>query len=61
MSTVSWKAEPDAHDYPAAASYLSLLAASDRVEHRARRHRSPARAPGVLNREETARDIITEL
>ena len=33
MSTVSWKAEPDAHDYPAAASYLSLLASSDRVDH----------------------------
>ena len=25
-TTVSWKAEPDAHDYPAAASYLTLVA-----------------------------------
>lgn len=26
MSTVLWKTKPDEHDYPAAASYLSLLA-----------------------------------
>lgn len=26
MSKVSWKTEPDEHDYPAAAAYLSLLA-----------------------------------
>jgi hypothetical protein len=26
MSAVRWKDEPDEHDYPAAASYLSLLA-----------------------------------
>ncbi|MGH3602374.1 MAG: hypothetical protein ACRDRO_28290 [Pseudonocardiaceae bacterium] len=36
MGKVMWKAEPDAHDYPAAASYLSLIAtnaqASDLVE-----------------------------
>jgi hypothetical protein len=32
MSTVSWKAEPDGHDYPAAASYLSLLTPSARVD-----------------------------
>ncbi|MGH3825743.1 MAG: hypothetical protein ACRDQX_01005 [Pseudonocardiaceae bacterium] len=36
MGTVTWKTEPDAHDYPAAASYLSLIApsaqASDLVE-----------------------------
>lgn len=25
-TTVSWKVEPDAHDYPAAASYLALVA-----------------------------------
>ena len=25
MAKVIWKSEPDAHDYPAAASYLSLL------------------------------------
>lgn len=29
---VSWKAEPQEHDYPAAASYLSLIAAADRVD-----------------------------
>ena len=33
MGTVSWKSEPDEHDYPAASSYLSLLAAAGRVEH----------------------------
>ena len=26
MTTASWKTEPEEHDYPAAASYLSLLA-----------------------------------
>jgi hypothetical protein len=26
MATVSWKAQPDEHDYPAAVAYLSLLA-----------------------------------
>jgi hypothetical protein len=26
MSPVAWKTEPDEHDYPAAASYLSLIA-----------------------------------
>lgn len=26
MTTVTWKHEPEAHDYPAAVSYLSLLA-----------------------------------
>lgn len=26
VTTVIWKAEPDAHDYPAAASYLALVA-----------------------------------
>lgn len=26
MTKVAWKTEPDEHDYPAAASYLSLLA-----------------------------------
>ncbi|MBV9162534.1 MAG: hypothetical protein JO309_06610 [Pseudonocardiales bacterium] len=26
VGKVTWKAEPDAHDYPAAASYLSLIA-----------------------------------
>ena len=31
MGKVIWKAEPDAHDYPAAASYLSLVAASAQV------------------------------
>ena len=31
MSGVSWKAEPDEHDYPAAASYLSLLASTSPV------------------------------
>ena len=32
MSRVLWKSEPDAHDYPAAASYLSLMADPDTVE-----------------------------
>lgn len=31
MDKVIWKAEPDAHDYPAAASYLSLVASSAQV------------------------------
>lgn len=31
MTTVSWKHEPDEHDYPAAAAYLSLLATDDVV------------------------------
>ncbi len=31
MKHVLWKDEPDKHDYPAAAAYLSLLAAPDRV------------------------------
>lgn len=31
MGKVIWKAEPDAHDYPAAASYLSLIATSTQV------------------------------
>ena len=26
MSKVSWKSEPDEHDYPAATAYLSLIA-----------------------------------
>jgi hypothetical protein len=32
MTEVRWKDEPDDHDYPAAASYLGLLAAPDAVE-----------------------------
>src|SRR5262249_8451998 len=32
VSTVSWKAQPEEHDYPAAASYLSLLAPDAHVE-----------------------------
>ena len=32
MSRVLWKSQPDAHDYPAAASYLSLLVDPDPVE-----------------------------
>lgn len=31
METVSWKHEPEDHDYPAAGSYLSLLATADGV------------------------------
>jgi len=31
-TTVAWKQEPDAHDYPAAADYLALIASSQRVE-----------------------------
>lgn len=33
MGKVIWKAEPDAHDYPAAASYLSLIAPSAQISH----------------------------
>ncbi len=33
MGKVTWKAEPDAHDYPAAASYLSLVAPSAQISH----------------------------
>jgi hypothetical protein len=32
MSKVSWKPEPQAHDYPAAAAYLSLIAAAAQVD-----------------------------
>ncbi|HEX4704568.1 MAG TPA: hypothetical protein VH352_20745 [Pseudonocardiaceae bacterium] len=32
MSKVLWKSEPDEHDYPAAASYLSLIATTERVD-----------------------------
>ena len=32
MSRVLWKNRPDAHDYPAAASYLSLVVDPDTVE-----------------------------
>ncbi|MEO7195478.1 MAG: hypothetical protein ABIZ05_11760 [Pseudonocardiaceae bacterium] len=31
VGKVTWKTEPDAHDYPAAASYLSLIAPSAQV------------------------------
>jgi hypothetical protein len=31
VSKVNWKAEPEAHDYPAAASYLSLIATTTQV------------------------------
>jgi hypothetical protein len=31
VGKVTWKTEPDAHDYPAASSYLSLIAPSDQV------------------------------
>jgi hypothetical protein len=31
-TTVAWKQEPDAHDYPAAADYLALVASAQRVE-----------------------------
>jgi hypothetical protein len=31
MITVLWKEEPDEHDYPAAAAYLSLIAPADTV------------------------------
>jgi hypothetical protein len=31
MSAVSWKTEPDDHDYPAAASYLLLIASTSQV------------------------------
>ena len=32
MTAVKWKRESEEHDYPAAEAYLSLLAASSRVE-----------------------------
>jgi hypothetical protein len=32
MPTVAWKNEPDEHDYPAAANYLSLIAPPDVVD-----------------------------
>jgi hypothetical protein len=32
MSTTIWTVEPEDHDYPAAASYLSLLAPQESVE-----------------------------
>jgi len=32
VTHIVWKSEPDEHDYPAAASYLSLVAAPDIVE-----------------------------
>lgn len=32
MSKMIWKAEPEAHDYPAAASYLSLVASVAQVD-----------------------------
>ncbi|MDH6279723.1 hypothetical protein [Prescottella agglutinans] len=31
MTTVSWKTEPDEHDYPAASDYLELLAPGDQI------------------------------
>ena len=31
MSKVTWKTEPDQYDYPAAASYLSLIATTDQI------------------------------
>jgi len=31
VSKVTWKTEPDEHDYPAAASYLSLVATAGQV------------------------------
>lgn len=33
MTKVTWKHEPDDHDYPAAADYLSLIAEPERVDH----------------------------
>ncbi|HEY1972143.1 MAG TPA: hypothetical protein VGH89_29600, partial [Pseudonocardia sp.] len=41
QSTVIWKSEPDDHDYPAAASYLTLLA-------------PPAQVDGVVERMKAA-------
>jgi hypothetical protein len=32
MNTVTWSAAPEEHDYPAAASYLSLLAPQESVQ-----------------------------
>lgn len=33
MTKVTWKHEPDDHDYPAAADYLELVAPPERVDH----------------------------
>ncbi|MEW2502522.1 hypothetical protein ACQPXB_30425 [Amycolatopsis sp. CA-161197] len=33
MTTVTWLDEPQHHDYPAAASYLALIAGTDLVDH----------------------------
>lgn len=40
MHTVSWKEEPEQHDYPAAGAYLSLLATADEVNELVGRLRS---------------------
>ena len=52
MATVSWKAQPDEHDYPAAVAYLSLLAPCSLAEELAHRLRSASvehhRAQDVL-------------
>lgn len=50
--TVHWKTTPDAHDYPAAADYLALLAADDVVEAIVAELR---RAPVVVKK---AKDIL---
>jgi hypothetical protein len=39
---VSWKAEPEEHDYPAAASYLSLIATAAQVDDLVERLKSSA-------------------
>ena len=33
MTKVTWKNDPDDHDYPAAAAYLSLLTTRDVIDH----------------------------
>ena len=32
MTKVTWKNDPDDHDYPAAAAYLSLLTTKDVID-----------------------------
>ena len=52
MPQITWMPEPEEHDYPAAASYLSLIAAPGQVEAIVARLRE---APAVLLK---AKDIL---
>lgn len=52
MATVSWKAQPEDHDYPSAVAYLSLLAPASLAEELVHRMRGAPiehyRAMGIL-------------